>query len=164
MKDRTFYFFFVFALLMIDQATKTIVSQILDFHIIKRIIPGFLNLTHIRNKGAIFGFFSQSESSLVFIFLTLASLAALGLVISYFLRTPASERLLKISLALILAGALGNMIDRIFRGYVIDFLDFYIERWHWPSFNVADLCISVGALLLIFIFAFKRSSKCSPSS
>jgi signal peptidase II len=120
-------------------------------------------LVHIRNKGAIFGFFSQSGNIWVFVLLTLASLAALGLVIYYFFKTPPNEKILKISLSLILAGAVGNLIDRVFRGSVIDFLDFSVKGWHWPSFNLADSCISIGALLLVFVFLFKRSSKCSPS-
>jgi signal peptidase II len=71
---------------------------------------------------------------------------------------------MKISLSVILAGALGNLIDRVFRGYVIDFLDFHIKTRHWPSFNVADACITVGAFLLIFILVFKRGKECIPSS
>ncbi len=68
---------------------------------------------------------------------------------------------MKISLSLILAGALGNLIDRVFRGYVIDFVDCYIKKWHWPFFNVADSCITIGALFLIYIFLFKKGTKCS---
>jgi signal peptidase II len=93
--------------------------------------------------------------------LTLASLAALAFVIFYFFKTPTSERLMKISLSLILAGALGNLIDRIFRGYVIDFLDFYVKKWHWPSFNISDASITIGAFIIIFIFFFRKGLKCS---
>jgi signal peptidase II len=120
-----------------------------------RLIPGFFNITVIHNKGAIFGFFSQTGNQLVYVLLTLASFAALGLVVYYFFKTPPAEKLMKISLSLVLAGALGNLIDRIFRGYVIDFLDFYVEKWHWPFFNVADSCITIGACLLILVF-FRR--------
>jgi signal peptidase II len=81
----------------------------------------------------------------------------------YFLKASPEEKWLKISLSLIIAGALGNFIDRIFKGYVIDFLDVSVRGWHWPSFNVADSCISIGAVLLIYIFLFKRSPTCSPS-
>jgi len=90
-------------------------------------------------------------------------MVALGLVIYYFIITPAAERGMKISLTLILAGALGNLIDRVFRGYVIDFLDFYAGKWHWPFFNGADSSITVGAALLL-IFFVKRKPACSPSS
>jgi len=161
MNRRIFYFLFILILLTADQLTKAIVAQKIPFLNSKSIIPGFFNLTHIRNRGAIFGFFSQSGSQPLFIMLTLASLAALTFVIFYFLKTPTSERLMLISLSLILAGALGNLIDRIFRGYVIDFLDFYVKKWHWPSFNISDASITIGAFFIIFIFFFRKGLKCS---
>lgn len=164
MNRRLIYPIIIFALLSIDQLTKALVARSILFQSSKNIIPGFFNLTHIRNRGAIFGFFSHSESRILFIFLTLVSLVALGLVIYYFFKTPSSQRFMKISLSVILAGALGNLIDRVFRGYVIDFLDFHIKNWHWPSFNVADACITIGAFLLIFILVFKRGKECIPSS
>ncbi|TET65229.1 MAG: signal peptidase II [Candidatus Aminicenantes bacterium] len=163
MNRRSFYFLFILFFLIVDQLTKLIISRSIGLNNSLSVIPGFFDLVHVRNKGAIFGIFSRSGSQLVHILLMLASLVALALVIYYFFKTAISEKLLKISLSLILAGALGNLIDRIFRGYVIDFLDFSIKGWHWPSFNVADSCISVGALLLIFILFFKRSPKCSQS-
>jgi len=164
MNRKLIYPVIILALLSIDQLTKALVARSILFQSSKSIIPGFFNLTHIRNRGAIFGFFSHSESRILFIFLTLVSLVALGLVIYYFFKTPSSQRYMKISLSVILAGALGNLIDRIIRGYVIDFLDFHIKNWHWPSFNVADACITVGAFLLIFILVFKRGKECIPSS
>lgn len=164
MNRRLIYPIIILALLSVDQLTKALVARSILFQSSKSIIPGFFNLTHIRNRGAIFGFFSHSESRILFIFLTLVSLVALGLVIYYFFKTPSSQRFMKISLSVILAGALGNLIDRVFRGYVIDFLDFHIKTWHWPSFNVADASITVGAFLLIFILVFKRGKECIPSS
>jgi signal peptidase II len=164
MNRKGIYPVIILALLSIDQLTKALIARSILFQSSKSIIPGFFNLTHIRNRGAIFGFFSHSESRILFIFLTLVSLVALGLVIYYFFKTPSSQRFMKISLSVILAGALGNLMDRLFRGYVIDFLDFHIKNWHWPSFNVADACITVGAFLLIFILVFKRGKECIPSS
>ncbi|MBM3285651.1 MAG: signal peptidase II, partial [Candidatus Aminicenantes bacterium] len=117
----------------------------------------------IHNRGAIFGAFARGGHPFVSLALALASLVALGLVVYYFMKTPVSERGMKISLSLILAGALGNLVDRVFRGYVIDFLDFYVKKWHWPSFNVADSCITIGAILLLF-FYLKRRPACSLSS
>lgn len=158
------YFLFILVLVIADHLTKAIVSQKIALLTNIRVVPGFFNLTHIRNRGAIFGFFSRSGNQLIYIVLTLASLAALGLVIYYFFKIPTSERFMKISLSLILAGALGNLIDRIFRGYVVDFLDFYVKNWHWPSFNIADASITIGGFILIFIFLFKRRPKCSQYS
>ncbi len=150
-------------LLFVDQLTKTIVSTAFDLYESRVVISGFFNLTYIKNRGAIFGFFSSHQSFYIYALLTLASLAALGLVVYYFYKTPSSERFLKISLSLILAGALGNLTDRLFRGSVVDFLDFYVKDWHWPFFNVADACITMGAFLLLYFFFFKKGDTCFPS-
>lgn len=149
------HFLVILGIFVADQVSKFIIAQTVPLYSVRPIIRGFFNITHIRNKGAIFGAFSQVESRPVFLLLTAASLFALGLVIYYFFRTPPSERLMKVSLALILAGALGNLADRLIRGYVIDFLDFYAGRYHWPTFNVADSSISIGVLFLLFIL-FRR--------
>ena len=164
MKENAFYFVVILFLLFVDQISKTIVSASLDLYESKVVIPGFFNLTYIKNRGAIFGFLSSHQSFWIYALLTLASLAALGLVVYYFYKTPSSERFLKTSLSLILAGALGNLADRLFRGSVVDFLDFYVKDWHWPFFNVADASITVGAILLLYIFFFKKGDKCFPSS
>jgi len=163
MKKRFLYFSLVLFLLIIDQLTKAVISRSISLHTSLNLISGFFNLTHIRNKGAIFGLFSRSNSSVVHILMMLVSLAALSFIMYYFLKSFPGERLLIFSLSLILAGALGNLIDRIFKGYVIDFLDFYVKDWHWPTFNFADFCITIGAVILIFIFFFERRPKCFPS-
>jgi signal peptidase II len=157
------YFLFILVLMAIDQAAKFAVSRTVELYESRTIIPGFFNLTRIHNRGAIFGAFNQSNKPAVFIALTAASLLALGLVVFYFFKTPASDRLMKIALSLIMAGALGNLLDRFIRGYVIDFLDVYVHNAHWPFFNVADSCISVGAVLMLLIF-FRRKPECTPSS
>lgn len=164
MKRRIFFFLFILLMLIVDQVSKFIIIRNLPLFSSLNVIPGFFNLIHIHNRGAIFGFLSQSESQVVFYLLTLASLVALSLVVYYFFKTPPEEKFLEISLSLIFAGALGNLIDRIFRGYVIDFVDLYFKKWHWPSFNVADASVSIGAVFLIFILLFKKRSKCFPSS
>ena len=163
MRKNSPYFILILGLVALDQATKLLVSRTVDLYQSIPVIPGFFNITLIHNKGGIFGAFSQADSRLVFWGLTLASLTALGLVLYYFFKTPPSDKLLKVSLSLILAGALGNLIDRVMRGYVIDFLDFHIGNAHWPFFNAADSCITVGALLMLVIF-FRRKPACTPSS
>jgi signal peptidase II len=154
------YYVFIVFFLILDQVSKILIDRYIHLYNSVKVIPGFFNLSHIRNKGAIFGFFSRSGSTIVFLLLTFASLAALCLVVYYFIKVPPGEKLMKFSLSLIMAGALGNLFDRIFRGYVIDFLDFHIKNHHFPFFNVADSCITVGAFLLIFVFFFKKESKC----
>jgi len=163
MKKTHFYFLVVAVLIVLDQATKWLIARNVALYGSLKIIPGFFNITHIRNKGAIFGVFSHPDKPLVFVLLTVASLIALVFVVYYFYKTPASERGLKLALSLILAGALGNLVDRIFRGYVIDFLDFHIKTRHWPFFNVADSCITIGAVLLLFFFLIRKPA-CTQSS
>ena len=157
------YLALVAFLLALDQMTKWFIARQIQLYGSHKVIPGFFSLTHIRNKGAIFGFFSHSGSRIVFLALIAASLVALALVIYYFIKTPAAQRGMKLALSLILAGALGNQIDRLVRGYVIDFLDLYVRNRHWPFFNVADSCITIGAALLL-IMLLKRKPECSPSS
>jgi len=163
MKKNGPYFLIMIALVALDQATKHIIARTVDLYESVTVIPGFFNITRIHNKGAIFGSFSQANNKLVFALLTAASLAALALVIYYFFKTPAGDKLMKVALTLIMAGALGNQFDRLIRGHVIDFLDFYVGKAHWPFFNAADSCITIGACLMLVIL-FRRKPECSPSS
>jgi signal peptidase II len=155
MKKNGPYFLLALVLVVVDQVTKAIVAGHVTLYQSIPVIRGFFNITRIHNKGAIFGTFSQTGNSLVFVLLTAASLAALGFVVYYFFKTPATDTLMKIALALIMAGALGNQFDRLVRGHVIDFLDFYIGQAHWPFFNAADSCITVGAFLMLVVL-FRR--------
>jgi len=157
------YLVLALVLVVLDQVTKNVVARTVDLYESVPVIPGFFNITRIHNRGAIFGTFSQTKSDVVFALLTAASIAALALVVWYFFKTPASERLLKVALTLIMAGALGNQFDRLVRGHVIDFLDFYVGSAHWPFFNAADSCISIGAVLMLASL-FRRKPSCTPSS
>ena len=163
MKNNAPYFLLTIALVALDQATKHIIARTVDLYESVPVIPGFFNITRVHNKGAIFGTFSQANNKLVFALLTAASLAALALVVYYFFKTPAGDKLMKVALTLIMAGALGNQFDRLIRGHVIDFLDFYVGQAHWPFFNAADSCITIGACLMLVIL-FRRKPECSPSS
>lgn len=155
------YLALIAGIVILDQVTKMLILRSVPNGTSRVVIPGFFNLSHVRNRGAIFGFFSQSGNPVVYVALTVASLGALGLVMYYFIKVPAQDRLLKITLSLILGGALGNQVDRILRGYVVDFLEVYVKSFHWPSFNVADSCITIGAILLVYIFFFRKGEKCS---
>ena len=163
MKKNFPYFILIYSLLLFDQVTKWVIARHVPLYSSRTVIPGFFNITHIHNKGAIFGFFSHTGGRFVFPALIAASLVALALVVYYFAKTPASEWGMKLALSLILAGALGNQIDRVGRGYVIDFLDLYVRNRHWPFFNVADSCITIGAILLLIMFLVRKPA-CSPSS
>jgi signal peptidase II len=157
------FFLLALALVVLDQVTKALVAGHVTLYESVPVIRGFFNITRIHNKGAIFGTFSQTDNTLVFALLTAASIAALALVVYYFVKTPATDKLMKVALTLIMAGALGNQFDRLVRGHVIDFLDFYVGRAHWPFFNAADSCITLGACLMLVVL-FRRKPECSPSS
>lgn len=159
-----FYYLLILVLVIFDQLTKFFIAKNLSQYDNVTVIPGFFKLVHVRNTGAIFGFLSDSGKPWVYIALTVASLLALTLVVYYFYIVPAKDKIFKLALALILAGALGNLIDRVFRGYVVDFLHFYVKRWQWPSFNMADSCITIGALLLLYIFFIRKKETCIQSS
>lgn len=157
------YLLFALGLVVLDQATKHLVARTVELYESVTVVPGFFNITRIHNRGAIFGTFSRTNSDVVFALLTAASIAALAMVVWYFFKTPATDRLMKVSLTLIMAGALGNQFDRLVRGHVIDFLDFHIGTAHWPFFNAADSCISIGACLML-VTLFRRKPACTPSS
>lgn len=113
----------------------------------RRSLTGFFNLVLVYNKGAAFSMFADAPGWQTPLLIAFA-LAAAGVVSALILRNP-GKRLLCLGLALILGGALGNLIDRLRFGHVVDFLDFHALGWHWPAFNVADSAICVGALILI---------------
>lgn len=163
MKRNAPYVLLAALLVVADQVTKNIVAGAVDLYESVPVIRGFFNITRIHNKGAIFGTFSQTGNGLVFALLTAASIAALALVVFFFFKTPSADVVMKVALTLIAAGALGNQFDRLVRGHVIDFLDFYVGTAHWPFFNVADSCITIGAGLML-VTLFRRKPACSPSS
>jgi signal peptidase II len=131
---------------LIDQLTKNLVERTFDYGDVKA-ITGFFNLVLTYNKGAAFSFLA-SASGWQAHFLTVVGIAA-SIFILYLLGRHGNQRLFSLALALILGGAIGNVIDRIAYGHVIDFLDFHAGGWHWPAFNVADSAIVGGAMLLV---------------
>jgi len=132
----------------LDQATKVIVRATLPLYEQKTFIPGLVDFVHIRNEGVAFGLLNTLDHEYKWLFTTsLAVLALLG--IGYYVRhIRFEERLARVGLSMILGGALGNLIDRLHSGYVVDFVDVYWGDWHFWAFNVADACISIGAVLV----------------
>jgi signal peptidase II len=141
------YLFISLAVLVLDQWTKWLVEVHLPHHATHPVIPGFLNLTHVRNTGVAFGLFASDGAQTSWV-LTLLGLVALSAVAVYFWLTPGRDRFLLVSLALVVGGAIGNLIDRVSSGAVTDFIDVYVGTSHWPSFNVADSAISIGIVLM----------------
>jgi signal peptidase II len=142
------YFIILLALLGLDQLSKHLVLSHLDLYEARPLIPGFFNLVHVTNKGAAFSMFASVDSPLRhYFFVAVNSAAFVGLTIASW-KMSAQHLLYRVSLAMIAAGAVGNLIDRLRFGAVIDFLDFYVGSYHWPAFNVADSAICVGVALL----------------
>jgi signal peptidase II len=131
----------------LDQLTKGWIEASYPLHTSRPILPGLLNFTHVRNRGVAFGLFADG-GDLGPVVLTILGSAALAVVAFYFWKAQREDRLLLISLGLILGGAVGNLIDRISAAEVTDFIDFYVGSWHWHTFNVADSAITVGILLM----------------
>jgi len=133
-------------ILVLDQATKLYVDANFKLHETVPVIRGFFHLTYVRNKGAAFGILSDSAIRIPF-FITVSIIAMLG-ILWYIKHIRKDQKLALFSLSLVFSGAFGNLIDRIRFGEVIDFLDVFWQRHHWPAFNVADSAITVGVVLL----------------
>lgn len=136
-------------IVVLDQATKALVKARLPHHESVTVIPGFFDLTHVRNTGAAFGMLDNLTFAYKPALMVAVALIALGAVASYALTLPASQRMARFGLALILGGAIGNLIDRAMMGYVVDFVDVYWRGVHFWAFNVADSAITVGVVLML---------------
>lgn len=137
------------AVIGLDQATKALVAHQLDLHEYVPLVDGLLSLSHVRNRGAAFGLLSDWDLPYQSTLLSALSIAALAAIAVYFFRLPSAARLPRLALALVLGGAVGNLIDRVRLGYVVDFVHVYWRQHQWPDFNVADSAITVGVTLLV---------------
>jgi signal peptidase II len=149
---------------LIDQVTKIWVDKTLRLYESRPILPGFLDLHYIRNTGAAFGFLSGSHEDFRIPFFILVSSAAIGIILFLFHKLEESEVMMPLALSLVLGGALGNLIDRIRLGEVIDFILLHYKAFHWPAFNVADIGITAGVgLLVLRIFLFEKKEQPRPA-
>ncbi len=139
----------VMAIVVLDQATKALVRANLPLNESLTVIPGFFDLTHVRNTGAAFGMLNSVDFAYKPVIMVLVALIALGAVASYALTLPSTQHVARYGLALILGGAVGNLIDRATVGYVVDFVDVYWRGVHFWAFNVADSAITVGVVLML---------------
>jgi len=133
--------------ILLDQATKLLADLYLNYHQPVAIVPLF-NFTLMYNKGAAFSFLSDAGGWQRWFFITFSFVISIVLYI-WISKLRSDQKLQTTSIALILGGAVGNLIDRSIYGYVIDFLDVYYQQYHWPAFNIADSAIFIGAVLLI---------------
>lgn len=134
---------------VLDQATKALVRARLPLHESVTVIPGFFDLTHVRNTGAAFGMLNSVDFEYKVLVMVFVAVIALGAVASYALTLPPDQRMARLGLALILGGAVGNLIDRATAGFVVDFVDVYWRGVHFWAFNVADSAITVGVVLML---------------
>lgn len=148
MNNKLTYFIIAIFVLVADQASKAWATAKLQFLDTMEIIPNFFRFTYARNRGVAFSLFADSQFETKWILASVSTIAALG--VGYYLyRSAANSRRLNLSLALLLAGIVGNLIDRVRLGEVVDFIDFHwYEKYTWPTFNIADASICVGAVLL----------------
>ena len=129
------------------------------------VIDNFFAITHIRNPGVAFGLFADGPSEYKTYLFIAFSIVAIVAILIFFHQTPQENKMVRIALILIFSGAIGNMIDRILYQEVIDFLDFFYGSYHWPAFNVADSCITIGVLLMfVDLIQAGRASRVEDSS
>ena len=141
------YLFITILVIVFDQASKWLMMSWLSLYETVAVMPYF-NLTMAHNEGAAFSFLAQAGGWQRWFFIGLALIIS-SLLLVWLAKLKPTEKLEAISLSLILGGAIGNVIDRISYGYVVDFIDLYIGQNHWPVFNIADSAICIGAILLI---------------
>ena len=132
---------------VLDQASKWAVDSSMQLYQSIPLVPYF-NLTYVRNTGAAFSFLSDAGGWQRWFFAGLAIFISIVIAV-WLARLKQHETLLAVALSLVLGGAIGNLIDRLAYGYVIDFLDVYYQTWHWPAFNVADSAITLGVVLML---------------
>lgn len=140
-----------------DQLTKLLVTSRMHLFESIPVLDNIISFTYIRNKGVAFGMLSASDGAILRAVLTLVTFLAILLVVYFLLRTGPDTPIRKLALSLILGGAVGNFIDRVRLGEVVDFVDIHWGNLHWPAFNVADSSITIGVIVLLFCLAFERS-------
>jgi signal peptidase II len=149
LRGRTSELWIAAIVVVLDQITKAVVRAKLPLHESVTVIPGFFDFTHVRNTGAAFGMLNSVDFEYKPLIMVVVALIALGAVATYAVTLPPDQRMARVGLALILGGAIGNLIDRATTGFVVDFVDMYWRGIHFWAFNVADSAITVGVALML---------------
>jgi signal peptidase II len=145
--------------LPLDQLTKQWAVQRFAYGEVQPVIPGWLDWTHVRNPGGAFSFFADGDPSVRSAFFVGASLVAIAMLLLFFIKLPRESRLTATALGVVLGGAVGNLIDRLIHGEVIDWIDVHLTATYtWPTFNVADSCIVVGVIVLLIETFFESTA------
>lgn len=146
---RVLYFLLAAGVFLADRLTKTLIESGMAPNQTRPVIPGFFHIVYAKNQGIAFGLFAESPSTWkTFVLVFLSSLALAGVALLLWTSDPTAAKLSG-GLSLILGGAVGNLFDRVQYGSVVDFLDFFVQNYHWPAFNLADSAIVVGGALLL---------------
>lgn len=146
-------------IIVLDQITKAYILNHFPLYSSMPVIPGFFNITHIQNPGGAFGFMANQGAGVRSILFLFVSAIAVGVIFFFYKTTPGRDKWITTALSLIFGGAIGNLIDRVRFGKVIDFLDVYAQNLHWPAFNVADSAITIGITIFIIQMIFKNTDK-----
>jgi signal peptidase II len=150
-------------MIVLDQYTKFMVTLHIPLNYSIQVVEDFFNLTHIRNSGVAFGLFADQQSEYkALMFIAISTIAIMAILV-IFHQNPKDKKLVQSGLILIFSGAIGNLIDRTLHGEVIDFVDFVINGYHFPAFNVADSCITIGVSLMVVDLFFGKSEPDAPS-
>ncbi len=152
------------AVVAADRATKILLDRTTQPGWHHSIIPGFLNLVHAHNRGVAFSIFADSDSPWLRAGLIVFAFAAVALFAWFLATRRAGTGVMRWGFALVLAGAAGNLIDRVLYGSVLDFVDVHAGQWHWPAFNVADSAITIGAVLIFWNMIFGAHASGGSSS
>ena len=165
LKKKYITFFTTFALLvLLDVLTKAYISSTMFLHESFPVIEGFFNITYVRNPGAAFSFLADAPAAFRSIFFVTVTSLAILCILYCIVKDTFEDPLMTFGLSLIMSGAVGNLIDRVRLGEVVDFIDLYIGSYHWPAFNVADSAITVGAFLLLLEIFRGKKKHISPTS
>ena len=144
------YYILTLLILVLDHLTKWWIRAQFDLHQSVEIIPQYLRIVRVHNTGVAFGLFAEFHSAWKPYLLALMAVVAVVVIVIYSARMPSERLLLQLALAVTMGGILGNFIDRIAHGFVVDFIEFHIrDKFYWPTFNVADSAITVGIALLL---------------
>ena len=165
MRNKYFFLFIVSGVLIVlDQYTKFMVTIHIPLNYSFKVIAGVFNLTHIRNSGVAFGLFANQQSEYkALMFIAISTIAIMAILV-IFHQTPEKKKLVRTGLILIFSGAIGNLIDRTLHGEVIDFIDFIVRGHHFPAFNIADSCITIGVALMVIDLFFGASHQDSSAN
>ena len=149
-KNKTWFAVTMVLVVILDQISKQYITSIFNLGDVREVIPNLFNLVITYNPGVAFGFLGDVTPGVRYILLGITTVIALGVLFTFLVKDFKHDPIGKLAIAGIIGGAIGNIIDRVRYGHVIDFLDFYIKDMHWPAFNIADSAICVGVIIILF--------------